>query len=194
MPTLTRTTTNTLLTPKRPKRSGSFDDTGENGPEDKDDLLPPFAPRKRGRFLRTSAGVRGVVEDADPCLSSKLPESQIDAENYPGLPLSRTPSKSSVDESAGIDRFIDDYKKRTKTPSQFLISLIDLSKEDTAKLRELGHNGGYDGVGHRLRVSWMQYAKLMELKLVRAVEEFPENFWRVMERAEEEAKGRKTGL
>ncbi|WP_156437225.1 hypothetical protein [Sinorhizobium sp. Sb3] len=93
-----------------------------------------------------------------------------------------------------MDRFLNDHELRSKAPNEFIIVLKDPSKEDIAKLQELGLDQDYHGVGVGLRVGWEQFARLIRLKVVFIVMELPETFEEVIERAEEDAKALDSGL
>lgn len=185
------TTTTDLLTPRPRKRRSTFDDTVENSPHSMDDLSTPDAPHKIKRFRpsrTTTIGVSGIVEDLDPFQASQFTDGRQLPENsqiHDSLPVIQTPSTVKAEEPARIDLFLDDVEMRTKRPAKFLVVLKSLLKEDGDKLSELGLDEDYNS-GYRMRVSWMQFARLMDRKLVKEVEGFPENYWQVMMGAEAE--------
>jgi len=189
----TFTTATSLQTPKR---SSTTYEKGGN------EVSATRAPsRKRTRTSYSSADVSSVVEDHDPFQSSQVPETQFESQAFgsqvpetlnphhlnDGPPFSQITAVAKTDETARINDFIDHYEMSTKTPTKFTVVVRYLQEEHRNKVEELGlTDNDYRGGGHRLRVTWLQYGKLLQLKLIIEVEAYPDNFFSVLERADKE--------
>ncbi|WP_210205726.1 hypothetical protein [Ensifer sp. NM-2] len=184
----------TTSTPVRSKRGDMF----EAEDDDQGDLSVPAAPRKskRRRLPPISTAVAGVVEASDPLLCSQFPENLYASQIVPATPICVSPPRietvsNTADEPSRIDRFLDTYERRTEPPAKFLVKL-KYFPENIITLKEFGLDGNFHGSAHRLHVTWKQFAKLTKLKLISHVEQFPQNFWEVIEKAEKDAEDRET--
>lgn len=181
----TLATATSLRTPKR--SSTTYEKDG-------DDLAATRAPPrpKRSRTSYPSAGVSSVAEDNDPYQSSQVPETPTPHHLNDRAPFYQITTVAKADETARVNDFIDHYEMSTKTPTKFTVVLRYLQEEHRIKLKELGlEDDDYRGGGHRMHVTWSQYGKLAQLKLIMEVEAYPDNFFDVLERADKEVEGRR---
>lgn len=176
----TQTITGTSLTYGHRKRHAAFD---ESETDFDDENVPLSFAEKRKRPRVSLPSTLQPVHVAD--LGSPSPEAAI-PDDRPRIELPRTSQPSKHERT---NEFIDFIDRSEKPPHQFLIVLNHLSDHYKDKMTKLALIDQHDWYGPKLWVNWEQYGRLMKLKLVKEVEQFPDKFLQVMAQADKMGEG-----